>query len=265
MKQIICKSFICFIVILSVFSFSTTAYASGNYIHNPMLNPKAAMDIIVDSNAVYGYSPNPDSTRLGVYSQYDWSDKGFVAEMRQQREEYHESIKELYQIKATMEVEGKSIEEIARAVSTRRNEIRMEAYKDDPEGLEKLKESNLATFGNENGGTPEYFYEKYGSWETVIEKAFSTNAGADACLGLYDEYYYTYFIDSPESGDTQESTTEKPDEYSASTIDESMTSPKTGDDSMSAILFILAVSGTGTAITVAFIYSAKKRSIIDKE
>ena len=115
--------------------------------------------------------------------------------MRQQREEYHESIKELYQIKANMETQGKSVEEIARAVSNRRNEIRMEAYKDDPEGLANLKESNLKTYGNENGGTPEYFYAKYGSWETVIEKAFATNAGADACLGLYVEYYDTYFID----------------------------------------------------------------------
>ena len=26
------------------------------------------------------------------------------------------------------------------------------------------------------------------------EKALSTNAGADACLGMYDEYYDTYFI-----------------------------------------------------------------------
>lgn len=71
----------------------------------------------------------------------------------------------------------------------------MEAYKDDPEGLANLKESNLITYGNENGGTPEYFYAKYGSWETVIEKALATNAGADACLGLYVEYYDTYFID----------------------------------------------------------------------
>ncbi len=116
--------------------------------------------------------------------------------MKQQREEYHESIKELYQMKASMEAAGDSTEEIARAISTRRNEIRLESYKDDPEGLEKVKKSNLDTFGNENGGTPDYFYEKYGSWDTVIEKALSSNPGADAILGLYDEYYDTYIIDS---------------------------------------------------------------------
>lgn len=189
------------IAVIALFTFSVPANAAGTYAHDPMANPKAAADIIVDPNAVYGYAPNPDSPRLGSFAQYDWSDKAFVVEMRHQREEYHKSIKELCQIKANMEAQGKSVEEIARAVSNRRNEIRMEAYKDDPEGLAKLKESNLKTYGNENGGTPEYFYAKYGSWETVIEKAFATNAGADACLGLYDEYYDTYFIDST-SGNT---------------------------------------------------------------
>ena len=143
------------IAVIALFTFSVPANAAGTYAHDPMANPKAAADIIVDPNAVYGYAPNPDSPRLGSFAQYDWSDKAFVVEMRHQREEYHKSIKELCQIKANME----------------------------------------------NGGTPEYFYAKYGSWETVIEKAFATNAGADACLGLYDEYYDTYFIDST-SGNT---------------------------------------------------------------
>ena len=213
-----------------------------------MENPKAAADIVVDPNAVYGYAPNPDSTRLGVYAQYDWSDEAFVADMREQREEYHESIKELYQIKADMEAEGKSVEEIARAVSTRRNELRFEAYKDDPEGLEKLKESNLATFGNEFGGTPEYFYNKYGSWEKVIEKAFATNEGADAVLGLYDKYYDTYIIDEP-TAPTEESTiaptteaTETATPDSADKTDKSMTSPQTGDNSIVMIWIVLSMA-----------------------
>ena len=40
------------------------ANAGSYYIHNPMDNPKAAADIIVNPQAVYGYSPNPDSARL---------------------------------------------------------------------------------------------------------------------------------------------------------------------------------------------------------
>ena len=97
-----------------LFSVTITSYASGYYVHDPMDNPKAAADIIVDPNAVYGYSPNPDSKRLGVFAQYDWSDEAFVEEMKHEREEYHESIKELYQIKDNMESEGKTVEEIAR-------------------------------------------------------------------------------------------------------------------------------------------------------
>ena len=171
-----------------------TALAAWEYQHNPMDNPTAAKDIVEDANAVYGYAPSPTSTRLKDYVDYDWSDPNLVADMRQQRQEYHDSIQELYTMISEMKGAGKSTEDIARAVSTRRNEIRLESYKDDPEGLAKVKHSNLETYGNENGGTPEYFYNKYGSWETVIEKSLSSNPGADACLGLYDTYYDTYFI-----------------------------------------------------------------------
>lgn len=167
------------------------------YTHDPMENPKAAQDIIVDPTAVYGYSPSPTSSRLKEYVDYDWSDPAFVAEMRKQREDYHESISELYTLISEMKAAGSDIKDIAVAVSTKRNEIRLASYKDDPEGLAKVKKSNLENYGNENGGTPEFFYNKYGSWETVIEKALSTNAGADACLGLYDKYYDTYFIAEP--------------------------------------------------------------------
>ncbi|MCR4807590.1 MAG: LysM peptidoglycan-binding domain-containing protein [Lachnospiraceae bacterium] len=173
--------------------------AASPYEHDPMANPSAAADIVVDPSAVYGYAPSPESKRLKDYVEYDWSDPSLVAEMRQQREDYHDSMKELYSMITTMKTAGASTKDIAIAVSTRRNELRLLAYKGDPKGLAKVKKSNLENYGNENGGTPEFFYKKYGSWETVIEKALSTNAGADACLGLYDKYYDTYFISSGSS------------------------------------------------------------------
>lgn len=184
-------------VILSVvliLSFSNIASAAQQYVHDPMANPNAAKDIVVDPSAVYGYAPSPNSSRLKDYVDYDWSDPALVEKMRQQREDYHESMKELYSMIITMKTAGASVKDIAIAVSIRRNEIRLESYKDDPEGLARVKKSNLENYGNENGGTPEFFYNKYGSWETVIEKALSANAGADACLGLYDKYYDTYFV-----------------------------------------------------------------------
>lgn len=256
MKRTISKSFAVLVAVVVLFTFSVSVHAFA-YIHDPMQNPKAAVDIVVNPDAVYGYSPNPDSPRLGTYADYDWTDEAVVAELREQREEYHDSIKELYQMKADMEAEGKSVEEIARAVSTRRNEIRMEAYKDDPEGLEKLKESNLKTFGNENGGTPDYFYQKYGSWETVIEKAFSTNAGADACLGLYDKYYDTYFIDDDgkstddESIKLSETAAVSTADQTDATIDSTVKSPKTGDHSVAVIWLIIAMTGVAVICIVA--------------
>ena len=249
-----CVFLLCLILLLSL---RISAAAFEGYAHDPMENPKAAADIVVDPNAVYGYAPNPDSVRLSAFVAYDWSDETFVAQMRQEREDYHASMLELYQIKADMESEGKSVEEIARAVSTRRNEIRKEAYKDDPEGLEKLKQSNLAAFGNENGGTPEYFYKKYGSWEVVIEKSFATNAGADAILGLYDKYYDTYFVNSAAQSEATESTQDEtesetepyPEEPTTPVGNLSKTSPQTGDRSfVLPVFFILAAAAVVTAI-----------------
>ena len=101
----------------------------------------------------------------------------------------------LYQTIETMLDENKSIEEIARAVSKKRNELRLEAYIGDPDGLKRVKQSNLDTYGNEEGPTIDYLYEKYGSWEAILQKALSSNPGMDACLGLYDDFYEFYGIE----------------------------------------------------------------------
>ncbi len=55
-----------------------------------------------------------------------------------------------------------------------------------------VKESNRKAYGHEEGPTPDELFEKYGSWTTVLQKAFSPNMGMDACCGLYDEYYWLY-------------------------------------------------------------------------
>ena len=162
------------------------------YIHDPRDNPEAMVDIVEDANAVYGFSPNPESTRLGSYADYDWTDPIFVAEAQASRRAYHESIDTMTDILYQMRDEGASIEEMARAVSEERNRLRLQSYKDDPEGLAALKESNLKTYGHEEGPTPDELFEKYGSWTTVMQKAFSPNMGMDACCGLYDEYYWLY-------------------------------------------------------------------------
>ena len=165
------------------------------YEHDPMDNPEAARDIVVNPDAVYGYSPNPESVRLGPYADLiDWTNEEQVAEAREVRGEYIAEDKKLFRLIEEMLGQGANVEEIARAVSRKRNENRLAAYKGDPEGLERVRKSNLDTYGNEDGPTPEFLYEKYGSWQTVIEKALSTNMGMDACLGFYDENYDDYDI-----------------------------------------------------------------------
>ena len=59
------------------------------YKNNPMDNPKAARDIIENPNAVYGFSPNPESTRIGKYAnKIDWTNPEQVAIARQTRKAY---------------------------------------------------------------------------------------------------------------------------------------------------------------------------------
>ena len=127
-----------------------------------------------------------------MYADADWSNAEFVEQGRQERIAYHKSLEAMYVMLDSMTAEGKSVEEIARALSAKRNEIRMDAYKDDPEGLAALKERNLDLYGHEEGPTPDEMYQKYASWEMVITKSFSANSGMDACLGLYDDYYDLY-------------------------------------------------------------------------
>ena len=272
MNRTIKRTIAFFVFVIALFAFTASAFAAGYYVHDPMENPKAAADIIVDPDAVYGYAPNPDSVRLGAFAKYDWSDAAFVAQMKQEREAYHESIHELYQMKADMEAQGESVEEIARAISNRRNEMRIEAYKDNPDGLATLKESNLEKYGNENGGTPEYYYEKTGSWEAVIEKAFLTNAGADAILGLYDTYYDTYYIaddTEPTESETVAEPSPAPTEPTAATLvestpdqsvkptgNQSKTSPQTGD--IAIVLMIVMMTATGVAFICIIKLSSHK-------
>ncbi len=162
------------------------------YVHDPRENPGAMADVVEDPDAVYGFSPDPESTRLGSYAQYDWTDPEFVAKAQEERRAYHDSLESMTDILYRMRDEGATTEEMARTVSKERNRLRLAAHENDPEGLAKVKKSNLETYGHEDGPTPDEMYEKYGSWETVLQKAFSANLGMDACCGLYDEYYRLY-------------------------------------------------------------------------
>ena len=183
----------------------SSASEGFHYEHDPRENPIAMRDIVVNPDAVYGFSPSTaeESTLKEYADAIDWTNPEQVAAAREQRQKYHDSMEELYEMIMDMIHEDKDIETIARAVSQRRNELRMEANKDDPQALETLKKRNLETYGNEFGPTPDSLYEKYGSWDMVLVKALSLNPGMDACLGFYDEYYYLYEMDTEEEEEKQ--------------------------------------------------------------
>ncbi len=193
----------CLALLLGLLMCCPSAWAEGAetgryaYEHDPRENPVAMRDIVENPEAVYGFSPSTaEGSTLKEYADaLDWTDAGQVAAARAQRQAYHDSMEELYDMIVSMVSEGQEIETIARAVSQRRNELRLEAYADDPEGLDTVKKRNLETYGNEFGPTQDALYEKYGSWETVLLKALGTNPGMDACLGFYDEYYDLYEIE----------------------------------------------------------------------
>ena len=162
------------------------------YVHNPALNPKVLEDAEVNQNSYFGFTPNSTGS-ISSYASYDWVSEESALQAKQNRINYiEENDAKLKALENELRVQGKSIEEIARACSLLRNQIRLDQYKDDPEGLEKLKERNMTKYGHEDGPTPDESYTKYGSWEMVLEKAYTTNRGMDACCGVYDLYFYLY-------------------------------------------------------------------------
>ena len=163
--------------------------AKFKYKNNPMDNPKAARDIIENSDAVYGFSPNPDSTRIGKFAnKIDWTDPQQVEIAKQTRLEYHVNNEQMLD---NLYKQGYSTEDIARKMVNGRNANRLNSYleKGDMEGYEIARKSNIDTYQNANGPTPELMLKKYGSWEDVINASVSSNPGMDACVGLYDKYH----------------------------------------------------------------------------
>lgn len=163
------------------------------YVHNPIYNDSVLVDAVYDEEAYFGFKPNLTGS-LKSYANYDWTLEKDVLEYREARIKYiEENDKKIKDLELELRAQNKTIEEIARACSNLRNQIRLDQYKDDPEGLATLKERNLSKYGHEEGPLPDELYAKYNnSWETVLKKCYSTNMGMDACCGVYDKYFYMY-------------------------------------------------------------------------
>ena len=185
--------FKCNNVNLSVYSYKKDYELSKfTYVHNPSYQSKVLDDAEYDSNAVFGYKPSTTGS-LSQFADYDWTNEEAVLGYKEERIKYiSENDERIKTLENDLRSQNKSIEEIARECSTLRNQIRLDQYKDDPEGLALLKERNLSKYGHEEGPLPDELYQKYGSWEMVLEKCYSVNRGMDACCGVYDMYFYLY-------------------------------------------------------------------------
>lgn len=162
------------------------------YIHNPLYQSKVLEDAKYDYDAVFGFVPTENGS-LKNFASYNWYDSETVMGYKEERMNYiQDTDRRIKELEKSLREDNSSIEEIARACSTLRNQIRLEQYQNDPEGLARIKERNLELYGHEEGPLPDELYIKYGSWEIVLEKCYSSNRGMDACCGIYDQYFYMY-------------------------------------------------------------------------
>ena len=85
--------------------------ASFTYVHDPRENPVAMRDIVENPAAVYGFSPSPaeESTLKEYVDVIDWTDPEQVSAARAQRQAYHDSMEELYDMIMTMVKEERNI------------------------------------------------------------------------------------------------------------------------------------------------------------
>ena len=101
-----------------------------SYKNNPMDNPKVAKEVEENPEAVYGYSPKPESNLNNL--KVDWTDPEEVANAQSERIKYHEKL-ERQRENLRNEIEelsnkGYSVEEIARIKVLQRNEGRINSY-----------------------------------------------------------------------------------------------------------------------------------------
>jgi len=95
------------------------------------------------------------------------------------RLEYEAKVKALQDKVKQMRAEGKSSEEIARAVHAERRALGVQ-YKDltPPDLLDSIYKRNLGKYGDKLGPTVEWLRDRGKSWEDIIESA-TRPGGAD--------------------------------------------------------------------------------------
>lgn len=104
---------------------------------------------------------------------------------RDQRMRYHGLLEDMEREECAMRAEGRSEEDIARALVQMRNDakdvVRAGMTR---EQVAELEARNQKKYGNPLGPTADQLYLKYGSWEKISEAATRSSAAVDQELGL---------------------------------------------------------------------------------
>lgn len=104
---------------------------------------------------------------------------------RDQRMRYHQLLVDMERTECAMRAEGRSEEDIARALVQMRNDAKDVIRAGmTPEQVAELEARNEKKYGNPLGPTADQLYMKYGSWEKVADAATRSSAAVDRELGL---------------------------------------------------------------------------------
>lgn len=104
---------------------------------------------------------------------------------RDQRMRYHQLLVDMERTECAMRAEGRSEEDIARALVQMRNDAKDVIRAGmTPEQVAELEARNEKKYGNPLGPTADQLYMKYGSWEKVADAATRSSAAVDQELGL---------------------------------------------------------------------------------
>ena len=109
------------------------------------------------------------------------------------RQEYMETVAAMSSQVAPMRAEGKTDEEIARALHQRRIDIGKQYKELTPQPLrEFIFEVNMGRYGNEYGPSVDYLLKKYnGDWTKIIEGACRPNGSIDKLLQSFGSWLLT--------------------------------------------------------------------------
>lgn len=109
------------------------------------------------------------------------------------RQEYMETVAAMSSQVAPMRAEGKTDEEIARALHQRRIDIGKQYKELTPQPLrEFIFEINMGRYGNEYGPPVDYLLKKYnGDWTKIIESSCRPNGSVDTLLQSFGSWLLT--------------------------------------------------------------------------